>query len=193
MQLQMISKKDISISDSLFSFALPIEAADVFDHCRHIVTGAGKINTAYSLTKAIHENRPSLIINLGSVGSSHLKRGTIVCCTRFIQRDMDARGLGCKPYETPFSNVSTILQYGLQFDGLSEAICGTGDNFETNHLSTDYDVVDMEAYALALIAMKESIPFLCLKYVSDGADGKAAEDWPVQVRKTAMAFRELLF
>jgi len=34
----------------------------------------------------------------------------------------------------------------------------------------------MEAYFLAMVAMKEEIPLLYLKYISDGADGSAAKD-----------------
>jgi adenosylhomocysteine nucleosidase len=49
----------------------------------------------------------------------------------------------------------------------------------------------MEAYALALIAKKEGIPFLCLKYISDGADNNAADDWTVLVHKAAVAFGEI--
>ncbi|HEY6900292.1 MAG TPA: hypothetical protein VI233_06605 [Puia sp.] len=60
------------------------------------------------------------------------------------------------------------------------------------HTTTAYGVVDMEAYALAFIAMKEQIPFLCLKYISDGADGAAADDWTVQVHNAAVAFRKIL-
>jgi adenosylhomocysteine nucleosidase len=41
--------------------------------------------------------------------------------------------------------------------------------------------------------MKEQIPFLCLKYISDGADGMAAEDWNVQVHNAAVAFKRILF
>ena len=51
----------------------------------------------------------------------------------------------------------------------------------------------MEAYAFAYVAMKEQIPFLCLKYISDGADGAAAEDWMVQVHHAAAAFKKILF
>ena len=61
------------------------------------------------------------------------------------------------------------------------------------HTESIYNVVDMESYALAVIAMKENIPFLCLKYISDGADGSAADDWNELVHKAAVAFRELLF
>jgi adenosylhomocysteine nucleosidase len=106
---------------------------------------------------------------------------------------MDARGLGFKPYETPFLGMDPVLRYGIKIEGLPEGICGTGDSFETNHLSTDYNVVDMEAYSYAYVAMKEGIPFLCLKYISDGADGAAAEDWMVQVHHAATAFKNILF
>ncbi|MEP6594919.1 MAG: hypothetical protein ABJA71_03185 [Ginsengibacter sp.] len=64
--------------------------------------------------------------------------------------------------------------------GLSQGICGSGDTFEMNRFCNDYKVIDMEAYALALISLKENIPFLCLKYISDGADGLAADDWSVK-------------
>ena len=180
-------------NNSLFVFALDIESAGEFDQFNKLITGAGKVNAAYELTKGIHRHQPKLIVNLGSAGSNHFKRGEVVCCTQFIQRDMDARGLGFKPYETPFSGRDPLLTYGLKIEGLPEGICGTGDSFETNHFAPDYNVIDMEAYSFAYVAMKEQIPFLCLKYISDGADGAAAEDWMVQVHHAAVAFKKILF
>ncbi len=181
------------LQQALFVFALESEAADAFAHCNHLFTGIGKVNAAYMLSKQIMQQRPQLIINLGSAGSSHFKKGDVVCCTKFIQRDMDVRGLGFALYETPLSGITPVLEYGLQYNSLPTAVCGSGDNFEMNHVATAYHVVDMEAYALALVAMKENIPFLCLKYISDGADGSAAEDWTVQVHLAAAKFRQLLF
>jgi hypothetical protein len=35
----------------------------------------------------------------------------------------------------------------------------------------------MEAYALAKICKLQKIPFTCVKYITDGADGGAAKDW----------------
>lgn len=179
--------------DALFVFALDMEAAGEFEQVRKLFAGCGKVNASYELLKAIQHNRPQMIINLGSAGSNHFKRGEVVCCTKFIQRDMDATGLGFQPYETPFSAMNPILEYGLTLPGLPEGICGTGDNFETNHFTFDYNVIDMEAYAFAFVAQKEKIPFLCLKYISDGADGTAAEEWTVQVHQAANAFKKLLF
>lgn len=190
--IKINASHSFSLENTLFSFALDSEAADVFEECNTIITGIGKVNAAYKLTKIIQYKRPSLIVNLGSAGSSFFRKGDIVCCTKFIQRDMDVRGLGYQLYETPLSGLPPILEYGLKMDGLQEGICGTGDNFEMDHSEVLYNVVDMEAYALAMIAMKEKIPFLCLKYISDGADDNAAEDWSIQVHKAAVAFGNLL-
>jgi adenosylhomocysteine nucleosidase len=177
-----------SLDNVLFTFALASEAADIFSDYKHLFCGIGKVCATYELTKAIHDERPQLIVNLGSAGSSQFQKGDVVCCTKFIQRDMDVRDL----YETPLSGIPPLLEYGIQMEGLPEAICGTGDNFEIAHATKHYNVVDMEAYALALVARKENIPFLCLKYISDGADDDAAEDWAVQVHQAAHAFAKIL-
>lgn len=190
--IKINQEHSFSLEDVLFSFALAAEAAEVFESHHTLITGIGKVNAAYELTKAIQIKRPAVIVNLGSAGSNFFKKGEVVCCTKFIQRDMDARGLGYAQYETPLSGVPPLLEYGLTMEGLNVATCGTGDNFEMGHSSSAYNVVDMEAYAIALIAMKEKIPFLCLKYISDGADDNAAEDWLVQVHKAAVAYGELL-
>ena len=178
---------------TLFVFALPSEAAEEFEHVNKVFVGIGKVNAAYELTKAIRRHKPQLIINLGSAGSNLFKKGEVICCTKFIQRDMDVRGLGFKLYETPFSNIDPMLSYGIKIKALPEGICGSGDSFEMNHSVSDYNVIDMEAYPLAYVAMMENIPFLCLKYISDGADGTAADDWAVQVHNAATAFKKILF
>jgi len=178
--------------DPLFVFALDMEAAGEFGEFNTLITGAGKVNAAFHLTRQIVKNRPGLIVNLGSAGSNSFNRGEVVCCTGFIQRDMDATGLGFRKYETPFSEEEPVLRYGLKPGGLPEGICGTGDHFETDHSCHEYNLVDMEAYPLAYIAMKEQIPFLCLKYISDGAGDTAAEEWSVQVHHAAEAFKKII-
>jgi len=190
--IQINQTTSFEVEDILFCFALESEAAEVFKGNNVLFTGIGKVNAAYELTKAIQKKRPSVIINLGSAGSSCFQKGEVICCTKFVQRDMDVQGLGFALYETPLSGLPPVLEYGLLMDNLPEGICGTGDNFEMGHCSDAYNVVDMEAYALAMIAMKENIPFLSLKYISDGADDNAAEDWTVQVHKAAIAYGKIL-
>ncbi|WP_060484385.1 nucleosidase [Pseudomonas sp. NBRC 111123] len=184
---------DISLADMLFVFALEAEAGDVFAHVNTVFTGIGKVNAAIALTKAIQQRRPKLIVNLGSAGSQRHGKGEVVCCTRFVQRDMDVTPLGFARYETPLSNIPVVLENGQAIPGLPAETCGSGDSFEINHGDAPYDVVDMEAYVFALIARDEGIPFVCLKYISDDAGSDAAGDWAVQVHLAAEAFKRVLF
>jgi hypothetical protein len=116
-----INSNHVFSSDNvLFTFALDSEAAEVFDGYNKLITGIGKVNAAYELTKAIQKSRPELIINLGSAGSAYFKKAEIICCTHFVQRDMDVRGLGYQKYETPLSGLPITLEYGLEMEGLQK-------------------------------------------------------------------------
>src|SRR5690625_5676185 len=87
------------LEELLFTFALESEAANLFNEYNLLICGIGKVNASYHLMKAIQRKRPSVIVNLGSAGSNHFKKGEIVCCTKFIQRDMDVRVLGFRSEE----------------------------------------------------------------------------------------------
>ncbi|MBI6943851.1 nucleosidase [Pseudomonas putida] len=191
----MLTKQfpDISLADTLFVFALEAEAGSLFDEMNTVFTGIGKVNAAIALTRAIHQRRPKLIVNLGSAGGQGRSKGEVVCCTRFVQRDMDVTPLGFARYETPFADIPVLLEHGHAMPGLPLGTCGSGDSFEINHGDAPYDIVDMEAYVLALIARSEGIPFVCLKYISDDAGSDAAGDWSVQVHLAAEAFKRVLF
>lgn len=78
----------------LYVFALPSEAADKFVDLETIFVGVDKVQSIYYLMKKISDYKPSIIINVGSAGSSEYKTGEVVCCTQFIQRDMDVTPLG---------------------------------------------------------------------------------------------------
>lgn len=184
--------KELLTQNPLYVFALESEATHEFEDIKPLFVGIGKLNAMYHLVKAIDKQRPGIIINLGSAGSLEHKRGEVVCCTGFVQRDMDVTALGFKKYETPFAVHDPVLLNGIKVNGLLEGLCGTGDSFVINHNTTDYNVIDMEAYPLAWVAMQEQIPFLCLKYISDGADGAAAEDWPQMVKHAAAALKKAL-
>jgi adenosylhomocysteine nucleosidase len=156
-----------------------------------LFTGIGKVNAAYRLASHLAARRsspPSLVVNFGTAGSRRHPPGILVACRRFVQRDMDVCGLGFRPGETPFETVPSELDFPAHFSGLPEATCGTGDRFETGALDHPYDVIDMEAYALAKVCWLEGVPFACAKYVSDGADSAAASDWESQLDAAAQAF-----
>lgn len=170
-------------------FAMAEESQDVFADYDLLHTGIGKVNAAYNLTRRIHAARPDIIVNMGTAGSRRFNGGEIVNCTAFMQRDMDVTILGFEPYQTPFSQDPVRLEYGETIGSLPQGVCGTGDNFDSSEAAANFDVVDMEAYALALICQREKIPFLCLKYISDGADGGAGEDWQAALHHTAEALK----
>ena len=190
--IQINPEISYALEEVLFTFALESEAANVFTPYRKLISGIGKLQTTYRLTRAIQAHRPALIVNLGSAGSAQFPKGEVVCCTAFIQRDMDVRGLGYAHYETPLSGLDPLLKYGLHMQGLPQAVCGSGDSFEMAHGDAPYQVVDMEAYAMAYIALQEGIPFLSLKYITDGADEAAADDWNTGVHQAAHAFAQVL-
>lgn len=169
----------------LLVFAMKEESQDVFTDYDVLHTGIGKVNASYALTTRIALQKPSVIVNLGTAGSRKHTGGSIINPTRFVQRDMNVTALGFAPYQTPFSEDPITLEYGRALEGYAGGICGTGDNFASCEAAEAFDVVDMEAYALALICQREQIPFLCLKYVSDGADGEAHQDWHAALHHTA--------
>ncbi|HBH25895.1 MAG TPA: nucleosidase [Rhodospirillaceae bacterium] len=176
----------------LIVFALESESRGLFAPHRVLHTGVGKVNAAHALTKAIDAERPGVVINLGSAGSAVHAAGSVVACTAFVQRDMDVTPLGFAPHATPFDATPVPLVYGHPVPGLPEATCGTGDRFETAHTGGGYDIVDMEAFALALVCQREDVPFACLKYISDGADGAAAQDWGKALEDGAAKLRAAL-
>ncbi len=180
------------MSKPLLVFAMKEESQEVFSGYDVLHSGVGKVNAAYALTSYIRNKKPGLVINMGTAGSCKHKGGTIVSCTSFVQRDMDVTALGFEKFKTPFSDDPVIINHGVYAKGFAGGVCGSGDNFDASTGSDAFDVVDMEAYALALICQREKIPFMCLKYVSDGADGNAHKDWHEALHHTAEQLKQAL-
>jgi len=179
----------------LVAMALPAEGAGRFEAAGVPVlyTGVGKVNAAIALMRRVAEftlegGPPPLVVNFGTAGSASLPARTLVACRRFVDRDMDVGALGFAPGVTPFDALPPVLEFPAAFPDLPEAVCGSGDSFSTTHCGFDFDVVDMEAYALAKACKAIGAPFACAKYVSDGADEHAAEHWKANVAGAADRF-----
>jgi adenosylhomocysteine nucleosidase len=185
-------------STRLVVMALEVESAGLFEaaavpvlHC-----GVGKVNAAITLTAELARYAAAgitlpLVINFGSAGSSCHGTGAVVGCHEFVQRDMDARGLGFKLGVTPFDALPATLSFDPLFPLLPTARCGSGDSFVTTPTKMECQVVEMEAYALAKVCRMYGARFGCAKYVTDGADHQAADDWNSNVHKAAEAFLQL--
>lgn len=179
----------------LVVMALEIEAQGLFQDrgVDVLYTGLGKVNAAYRLSRRLTEERARgvrpLVLNLGTAGSRRHPTGSVVACRRFVQRDMDVSGLGFALGHTPFEDeVPAALEFPPVFEALAHATCGSGDRFEAHAGALDFEVVDMEAYALAKVCFFEDVPFACAKFITDGADGGAAGDWQSNLPSAARAF-----
>ena len=166
-----------------------------------LYTGVGKVNATYALTKRLswegsinHESRKTLVIIYGTAGSRKIKKGKLVDCTKFIQRDMDVTGLGFMRGETPFEKEPPLmLESTSDFNPIGRhATCGTGDCFVEDKSQYYGEVVDMEAYSLAKICWEQDIPFVSYKYITDGADEQAHEDWEANLADGIKIFRETI-
>ena len=164
--------------------ALEIETQGKLDDYDVLYTGVGKVNSTLKLTRKFGKLGSyvpyDLVINYGTAGSRKIKKKTLVDCTKFIQRDMDVTGLGFMRGETPFEDDPpiTIETPKDVFNPIGRrATCGSGDNFVEDKTNYYGEVVDMEAYALAKVCYQYDVPFISFKYITDGADEQAHEDW----------------
>ena len=167
--------------------------------------GVGKVNAAMVLAReltryAVRAEPPPLVLNFGSAGSRRFDAGTLVQTHEFVQRDMDVSGLGFALGVTPFDEAPACLSFEPLFKHLPAAVCGSGDSFATAATDVEraaadriYEIVDMEAYALARVCWQEEAWFACAKYISDGADHAAASDWQRNAHKAASEFLRLYF
>jgi adenosylhomocysteine nucleosidase len=183
------------VSSLLVVMALELESQGLFAArgVPVLYTGIGKVNAAYRLTRALAEHRARYgelprVVNFGTVGSPKLAAGSVVACRRFVQRDMDVSGLGFPLGTTPFEDVPAMLEFEALFPELPEAVCGSGDRFETGKPIVDCDVIDMEAYALAKVCHLEGAKMGAVKFVTDGADGNAGTDWHENLPRAARTF-----
>lgn len=183
---------------TIVAMALPIESSGVFETAGVPVLycGVGKVNAAIALTKELsryaHQGQATpMVVNFGSAGSRSFNTGALVACHEFVQRDMDVSGLGFELGVTPYDEAPSLLVFKPVFDHLPMAICGSGDSFAMARIGIECGVIDMEAYALAKVCWHENATFGCVKYVTDGADHAAADDWQRNVHKAAEEFLQL--
>lgn len=187
-----------TLPNTLVVMALRVESAGVFEAAGVPVLycGVGKVNAAMALTRELTQYRLQhaampLVLNFGSAGSRRHAAGSLVQCHEFVQRDMDVRGLGFALGVTPYDEAPERLRFEPKFTQLTHAVCGSGDSFATGVVGVDCAVVDMEAYALAKTCWSHQAQFACVKYVTDGADHAAADDWQSNVHKAAHEFLSL--
>ena len=176
--------------------ALEVETQGKLDDWDVIYTGVGKVNATMTLVDRLTDYnyvKPDLVINYGTAGSRKIKKKTLVDCTKFVQRDMDVTGLGFLRGETPFEQDPPVIiqPQNIDFNPIGRnATCGTGDCFVEDKSQYYGEVVDMEAYALAKVCYLYGVPFISFKYITDGADEQAHEDWEANLADGIVEFKK---
>ena len=153
---------------------------------KKLVTGVGKVYATIALTTELCYNTTyTKVINFGSAGGSEALKGQLVGVSAVIERDMDCTPLGLPLYVSPGDEEQMIITQ-TKHDSLF--VCGTGDSFSVPHIN--YQICEMEAYALAKVCHKFCVPFDCYKYISDSdADGEdQGNEWRENAHKGAELF-----
>ena len=150
-------------------------------------TGIGKVNAAIAAQHIIEAERPQLIINMGTAGSSKFDFGEIVNPTGWVQRDMNLTEFCAPKYVVPFSGDAQILEYGRCDARYSAAVCGSGDTFVRNIKEDIWDCVDMEGFAIAQACRASGVPFAVYKFISDGKSADTQDHEWTEVLDSARA------
>ena len=159
----------------------------------YLRTGMGKVKSAFYLSEAINHGQPDLVVNIGTAGAIHHQIGDIFVCRHFVDRDMQKLVDFGMDYE--IDSTDLLLQKGYCRNWIGEGVCNTGDTFLTELSDVKGDVVDMEAYAQAVVCRAKNVPFISVKYVTDILGQNSIKHWEdklADARKGLEAFFEEL-
>jgi adenosylhomocysteine nucleosidase len=152
-----------------------------------VYTGIGKINAAITSIKAIHQYSPSRILNFGTAGKIKPELHGLLEIGKVIQRDMQAEPLAPRG-STPF------CVRPQEYLSTGQFVCGSGDSFVTAYdpwlHNQGVDVVDMELFAIAVVAHDHQIPWQSFKYITDDANESSGDDWQAKVHHGQDLFLE---
>ena len=167
---------------TLLIMALPEESQNRFENAQIEVhySGIGAVKAAYLTHKLILERKPSRIVNLGTAGSFKFKQAELVECSSFVQRfptNLTIPG---------FAKI-TASEFLTNFP---KAVCGSGD-FIQSEPGASFDIMDMEAYAIAYVCAKLNVSFHSIKYVTDSSNENTYKDWKKNLNSASAALLEV--
>jgi adenosylhomocysteine nucleosidase len=157
----------------LVAVALAEEAAHL-SGVRVVLTGPGKVAAATSIAAAIAEERPSMVLNVGTAGALRPQHEGVYRIGRVIEHDLDHLAI----------EVLTGSRFpnSIDLDPGSDIVLATGDVFVQDddvrtRLAEHAHLVDMEGYAVARACLTFGVPCTMLKVVSDEASTEALASW----------------
>jgi len=143
----------------------------------YICTGIGKTKSAMHLTKALYEDKADFVLNMGTAGTLKHNVGDIFVCDRFIDRDFQQVNIPGIEFKIDFNGALLKVDDDSFTLKSRNGICNTGDSFVTEAKTLDGDVVDMEAFAQAVVCKEFNIPFISVKYITDIIGENSVKHW----------------
>ncbi|MBV2186057.1 MAG: 5'-methylthioadenosine/S-adenosylhomocysteine nucleosidase [Rhizobium sp.] len=178
--------KSVSGKSILFVMAVEAEYGSFLrSRIEPLMTGVGPVEAAISLTRTLakleeQNERPDLVVSLGSAGSARLEQTEIYQASSVSYRDMDASPLGFEKGRTPFLDLPAALELPLRIPGVPTASLSTGANIVSGSTydTIDTDMVDMETFAVLRTCHAFNLPLIGLRGISDGKQElKHVDDW----------------
>lgn len=163
------------------------EELDGFDR---LVTGPGKLQAAYGLTRALDANVYDEIVVVGTAGAidPDLEATVHEVGTAFQHDVTDLDGVSGQHVSLP-ARVST---------GRDGVLIATGDHFVEDAEVTSLirpsgaALVDMETYAYIWVAGQFDVPIRVFRAVSDQAEDGALTDWRDAVARCSVQLRDFI-
>ncbi|MET0813415.1 MAG: nucleoside phosphorylase [Microbacterium sp.] len=155
-----------------------------------LVTGPGKLQATYALTRALDAGDYDEVLVVGTAGAIDGRlEASVYDIDAAIQHDVtDIDGVVGQ-------HVSLPPRVELGRDGVTIA---TGDHFVDDSEAVQVirplgaGLVDMETYAYVWVAQQFGVPIRVLKSVSDRAEGDAITDWRATVAACSAQLREVV-
>jgi adenosylhomocysteine nucleosidase len=162
------------------------EAAHVPAGMRLVVCGIGKVEAAVVTAEALAEERPSVVLNVGTAGSLDGSTG-LYLPSLVVNHDFSA---------SLIRRLGAVAIDEVPLEGGDGTVLATGDVFVTDPAHRDVlaqrgRLVDMEGFAVARAAQRAGVPVRLVKHVSDQAD-EGAMDWPELVEASARVLGDWL-
>lgn len=143
-------------------------------------TGMGMLAAAQKTTEIICKHNPTWILNLGTAGSRHFPVGQMVECIQFSNRTVQLLGK---------------LKYTIESQPISswpKAHCGSSDHIDLTDAAHEFEVLDMEAFAMASVCKKMNVRFNAIKYITDNSQGDVSVKWHQQLEAVSLALQKAL-
>ncbi|WP_426321505.1 nucleoside phosphorylase [Microbacterium sp. E-13] len=155
-----------------------------------LVTGPGKLQATYALTRALDAAAYDEVVVVGTAGAIDARlEASVYEISGAVQHDVtDIDGIVGQHVSLP-----ALVELDADGDGV---IIATGDHFvdDAEAVATirplGAGLVDMETYAYIWVAQRFGVPIRVLKAVSDRAQDGAITDWHAAVTACSHQLRD---